>query len=388
MSVELGMPTIRTETPGHVDVPEVFDFDFSELYENGIKKVGELNPYITLGCDLRCSYCYMGDFLQSAINTTEQMSRGFFNGLVGTLIKDGGGLDRMTFLGGEPTLHPDITAMVNDAADQGVGELRMTTNGISLHNLELDKLKPRAFTCVSVSIDGINAAQNDATRGKGTHRKILKTLQQYRDSGIPLSVNFTVSASNIDALPEVPDFFHNLGVNIVNLHRASLNGAAYEDPALIVGAEKWVSARNELFRLLDKNMARYPGMTFRIPYTFLTSEEMQSLGYRPIQEENYHSPGGHRLIVLPATPKGGGLCYMSSDLIGERNAQLGRVDPTGKFRWNEHPQNELAAFKASQEHVPNVSTIITGQDAATGGLIRVSHSFKKVYGKDGIAIDG
>jgi MoaA/NifB/PqqE/SkfB family radical SAM enzyme len=357
-------------------------FDFSELEINGgVKRIGELNPYITLACDLRCDYCYMYPFLQKARNITEVMSRGFLDELVCHFVDTGSGLDRLTLLGGEPTLHPEITDMVNDLAEMPIRELRMTTNGTSLHYLELDRLKQNAFAHVSVSIDGIAADVNDATRGKGSFHRIIRTMSQYVQAGVRLSANYTVTNINVDSLLEVARFFRDIGVSIVNFHRASMSGNAYKRPELIVNARQWVAVRDGLLLHIRKNRSDYPGMSFRVPYIFLEPGQLTELGYKPIQIENYHSPlGGHRLIVLPPTRYGRGLCYMSSDLIGESHAELGHLDSSGAFQWNYHPSNELIAFR-SNPATSNISTMIVGQETfehgSAPGLLRVSHSFKE-----------
>lgn len=76
---------------------------------------------------------------------------------------------------------------------------------------------------------------------------------------------------------------------------------------------------------------------------------------------------------------------MSSDVIGHDHAELGRVEPGGRFAWNHHPLNELEAFKRSGS--ANVSTDIKGQSEGIegSGLIRVSHSFKAVIHTDDLA---
>jgi MoaA/NifB/PqqE/SkfB family radical SAM enzyme len=364
-----------------------FNFDFTELAENGIYRIGELNPYITLGCDLRCDYCYMGDFLQTARNATELMTLPFLMGLIDTCIEqsDGLGLDRMTFLGGEPTLHPAITEMVNAAAGRDIAQLRMTTNAIGLHNLDLGRLKDGAFEQVSVSVDGVTDEENNATRGRGTFGKIIKTLREYVSAGVPINVNYTVTTQNVHNLLRVPEFFRELGASSINFHRASLNGTAYDNPELIVGPDVWVDARDELLEHLTCNEQDYPGMQFRVPYTFLTAAQMDALDYAPIQDNNYHCPdGGHRLIVLPPTAIGQGLCYMSSDLIGENGAELGKISPSGVFTWNTDPRNEMTVYRETGSSNPNISTLITGHDSADKnsiGLQRVSHSFKAVIGE-------
>jgi hypothetical protein len=205
----------------------------------------------------------------------------------------------------------------------------------------------------------------------------METMELYRQAGVCLSVNYTVTTRNMDTLKDVIPFFAERGVSIVNFHRASLDGNAYRHQDLLVGAETWVAVRDDLFAFIKDKGANYPNMRIRVPYTFLTQEQITNLGYTPIQEQNYHSPqGGHRLIVFPPTLKGRGLCYMSSDVIGQSHAELGTVSTDGNFVWNNHPSNEMVAYKSSLS--PNVSTQIKGQNEEMnlGQLVRVSHSFK------------
>jgi MoaA/NifB/PqqE/SkfB family radical SAM enzyme len=205
-------------------------------------------------------------------------------------------------------------------------------------------------------------------------------MEAYSQAGVPLSINYTVTNNNLGSLTEVPAFFKEHGVSIINFHRASMSGNAYNNPHIIVQAKDWVAARDALLYHIERNKGRYAGLTFRIPYIFLNTSQLTELNYQPIQVNNYHSPqGGHRLIVLPPTSKGKGLCYMSSDLIGEPHAELGMIEPDGYFRWNNHPNNELIAFKSSHSESANISTIITGQEEmehSDESLMRVSHSFK------------
>ena len=153
-----------------------------------------------------------------------------------------------------------------------------------------------------------------------------------------------------------------------------------------MGPQEWVNARDDLFDFITEEGANYPGMKVRVPHIFLSKTQIDELAYKPIQEQNYHSPdGGHRLIVFPPSEKGKGLCYMSSDVIGQKNAELGTVNRDGVFIWNEHPLNEMLSYRASFS--ANVSTDIKGQDEGLvngDDLVRVSHSFKTVINTDSL----
>lgn len=309
------------------------------------------------------------------------MAPSFVLGMADYLCERGDGLDRTTLLGGEPTLHPQITEIANEMADRPIRERRMTTNATSLNRLKLDQLRPDAFDHVSLSVDGITAEVNDATRGRGTFKKILGTLALYHEAGVRLSVNYTMTQRNLSTMRDAAAFFAGQGVAIVNFHCASLTGNALSNPELVIPPLDWVEARDELLDDATTRPENYAGALLRVPYTYLTPTQMTELGYEPIQERNYHSPqGGHRLIVLPPTAISRGLCYMSSDLIGVAGAELGTVSPTGKFSWNDAPTNELTAYQAAP--TANVSTDIKGQryteSAPVEQLERVSHSFKAV----------
>lgn len=332
-------------------------FDFSAFERNGVRRIGELNPYITLACDLRCRYCYMGDYLTKAGDKMNIMSPDFLFGLVRLFIESGQGLDRVRLLGGEPTLHPNITEMAITLSKMRIGQLLMTTNAVSLHHLDLSRITPDVFTYLSVSVDGTGPATNDATRGSGTHGKIIQTIKLYREAGIRLTVVHTVTRTNMHHLRDTIAYFADLGVTTLVIHRASLDGNAYNNMNMLVSPQEWVKIRDDLLKFLDDNIEHLPSMTVRVPYLFLRLRELRELGYRPVHEGSYNSPdqSGYRLIVFPPTKKGEGLCYMSADVIGQPGAQLGQVSSSGRFEWNTDPRNEFLVYErtlaSSASHV-------------------------------------
>lgn len=351
-------------------------WDFQELHEHGIETVGEFLPFITLACNSRCKYCYMYDFLVNPQCKTEGMEVDFLFGMAEYFCQRQGGIDHITLLGGEPTLHPKITEIVNELSQLPIRELRMTTNGTGLHHMQLNNLRRNAFSHVSFSIDGTSAFANDLNRGQGVFEKIIHTMDQYRDAGIPLSINYTVTKNNINDLLNVADFFAQKGVSIVNFHRASMEGNAYNNQHILVGPAEWIVARDRLLEYIHLNKERFVGIEFRIPYLFLTQDQVSRLNYKPIQEGSYRSPsGGSRLLVFPPTKQGRGLCYMSADMIGHQGAELGHVDSLGTFTWNENENNEFTAYKRIRSS--NIATVIKNEvvESNTPGYVRVSHSF-------------
>ncbi|MFC1790363.1 radical SAM protein [Patescibacteria group bacterium] len=272
-----------------------------------------------------------------------------------------------------------MVEIINTISSLPIREKRMTTNGTGLYYLKLAKLKRDALDHISISVDGTSAKENDVTRGKGVFKKVIQTIREYQKAGVKISINYSVTTNNLGSLKKVIPFYAKRGASIINFHRVSLDGNAYNNRDLIVKAVDWVVARDDLINFIQTWKKNYSGLTIRVPYIFLTPRQIVKLNYQPLQEQCYHCPGGgHRLIVFPPTKGGGGLCYMSSDVIGVPNAELGFVTPKGCFVWNNHQNNEIIAYKRSLSS--NVSTVIKDQNEELNlkDLIRVSHSFKKV----------
>ena len=57
------------------------------------------------------------------------------------------------FLGGEPTLHPDLSKMIKKAGHLGYESITIDTNGYLFHNI-LEKLTPDDIDYISFSLDG------------------------------------------------------------------------------------------------------------------------------------------------------------------------------------------------------------------------------------------
>lgn len=117
--------------------------------------------YITEACQLRCEHCYMGERLERALKMTPQQ-------IVDTLTvwrKLGG--DKLTILGGEPTLHPFYVESITVASKIGYGHVITTTNAQQAARKKFTKLEPSDFAYVQVSLDGGSASTHDAVRARG-----------------------------------------------------------------------------------------------------------------------------------------------------------------------------------------------------------------------------
>ncbi|MDA8132212.1 MAG: radical SAM protein [Elusimicrobia bacterium] len=144
---------------------------------------------------------------------------------------------RLVFTSGEPTLNPDLPALIGEAARLGCSGISVITNGRMLAYRDYcSKLLASGASEVIVSLHGARPEVHDAITGAaGSWAQTvrgLSNLLSLRPKGSPVqvSVNATVNALNIDGLGELRDFFLSLrGLRNIVFHGLLPFGRALKD---------------------------------------------------------------------------------------------------------------------------------------------------------------
>jgi radical S-adenosyl methionine domain-containing protein 2 len=155
------------------------------------------NFHLVKPCNFRCKFCF-ATFTDVDVKLglpIEEAER-----IIVHLAK--AGVDKLTFVGGEPTLHPELHRLVRLAKS-----LKMTTcivtNGYKLTDPYLDAFEG-ALDWVGLSIDSLNDETNvhsgRAFNGKRpmTRADYLEKIRLLRERGIRLKINTVVHALNFD----------------------------------------------------------------------------------------------------------------------------------------------------------------------------------------------
>jgi len=98
----------------------------------------------------------------------------------------------ITFLGGEPSLHPAFPQMVALAHGRGLA-VRVVTNGARRFRrlVESGLIGRHHLSRVAVSLDTLDEAVQDAFRGRGAWQDAMDTIRLLRDRGILFDINVT-----------------------------------------------------------------------------------------------------------------------------------------------------------------------------------------------------
>jgi MoaA/NifB/PqqE/SkfB family radical SAM enzyme len=118
--------------------------------------------HILTQCNLKCRHCYIdpeqhGENLLS-LSTIKAWMTPFAGKSANT---------NLILLGGEPTLHPDLSQIIKHARNFGFNSITVDTNGYLFHNI-LAKIDPQEVDFFSFSLDGASRKTNDMIRGDGS----------------------------------------------------------------------------------------------------------------------------------------------------------------------------------------------------------------------------
>lgn len=163
--------------------------------------------YTNYDCNLRCSYCVA----KSSPNTPRR-ALGLSN--VVQLVDEAValGFSDIFFTGGEPFILNDIYDMLAYASTRV--KTTVLTNAMLLRAKRLDQLCAinNDNLIVQVSLDGGNAADHDAYRGKGTWAKTVEGIQLLQERGFRVRLSTTETPANTNRLHEVHAFRQQLGI--------------------------------------------------------------------------------------------------------------------------------------------------------------------------------
>jgi MoaA/NifB/PqqE/SkfB family radical SAM enzyme len=128
-------------------------------------------------CNLACTYCNEFDKDSEPVPTAEMLRRIDKLGELGTGI--------ITFSGGEPTLHPDLDALIRRARDRGA-ITTIITNGYLLTPDRIEGLNAAGLDYLQISIDNVQPDEVSKKSLKVLDRK-LTWLAEYADFDVTIN---------------------------------------------------------------------------------------------------------------------------------------------------------------------------------------------------------
>jgi MoaA/NifB/PqqE/SkfB family radical SAM enzyme len=202
--------------------------------------VGPLVVHLEIigACNLACSHCFAGELPRNQ----NPLSLGEMADLFGELNRLG--TFRVALTGGEPLLRKDLLDILDAALAAGL-QPALTTNAMLLTEPLARELGRRSGVRLNVSLEGPNAAVNDAVRGAGTFDVVIQRLGLFRRHA-SFTLGFTLLASNTHLVRECVDLASQVGAQAVVFRPLYPAGMALHHLDLMPAFEQYAAALREL----------------------------------------------------------------------------------------------------------------------------------------------
>lgn len=264
--------------------------------------------YITEQCQLRCNHCYMGDRLDRGLSISYDKIEKIMTHCRKL------GAKYITFVGGEPTLHPELSKIVKCAKSIGYDKVHIDTNG--LNATKLMNIPPEEISYIRVSLDGATSVTHDKIRGNGTYEKTISSIKQLVKAGYKVGITCTIFKFNIHEAPNLLSLADDLGVSVVNYHVFSEEGRGIKNSHWSLSPHSWI----DFYQNLEKIKHNYKTSIW-YPPTWASREKLNTF-----INEGYQGCLGCYLDRLSIFPDG--KCYVCSVLF-DLPVNYGQITDTG-----------------------------------------------------------
>ena len=148
---------------------------------------------LTYGCNLACIHCLSSSGRRDPRELTTAEAMAVIDELH----------DLQVFYvnigGGEPTIRSDFYELVDYSVGNGVG-VKFSTNGSTINAERARRLAATDYLDVQISIDGADAATNDAVRGAGSYASARRAMDHLAAAGFgPFKISVVMTRDNIAA---------------------------------------------------------------------------------------------------------------------------------------------------------------------------------------------
>ena len=220
--------------------------------------------HILTQCNLKCKHCY----INPTHHGENKLPLTTINRWLALFVERSTSAN-VIFLGGEPTLHPDLPLAVKTAKKLGYQSITIDTNGYLFHDT-LGKVTPAMVDYFSFSLDGATRKTNDAIRGEGSYHTCISGIQKAVQKGFSTSLIYTVSKLNLHELKAMAPLVQDLGIDRLFIQVIGIRGRS-----AAIGRERLQVSRSEWLNIIPKVAERVAGagITVVYPKVFLSADE-------------------------------------------------------------------------------------------------------------------
>ncbi|MFG0285690.1 MAG: GTP 3',8-cyclase MoaA [Phycisphaerales bacterium JB039] len=201
------------------------------------RAIRDLRLSLTDRCNFRCVYCLDPDvrFMErNRLLTAAQL-------LACARVCVGLGVRKIRLTGGEPTLHPELDAIIAGCAALGVEDLAMTTNGALADRAALERWRALGLDRITFSLDSVRPDRfAQMTRSTASVEQIIDAIASAKQAGLdPVRINAViVRGFNEDEVAPLAGLARDLGVEVRFIEFMPLDaGHRWDRNSVVAAAE-------------------------------------------------------------------------------------------------------------------------------------------------------
>jgi len=163
---------------------------------------------LTYGCNLACVHCLSSSGRRDPRELTTSELFAVVDELAAMQVF------YVNIGGGEPTLRPDFWELLDYCVEAKVG-VKFSTNGSRITPAAAARVASTDYVDAQISIDGADAATNDAIRGDGSFALALAAMDHLADAGMRgFKVSVVVTRENLDQLDDFRSLADRFGAQL------------------------------------------------------------------------------------------------------------------------------------------------------------------------------
>ncbi|MGL1931819.1 MAG: viperin family antiviral radical SAM protein [Desulfotalea sp.] len=176
-----------------------------------------INLFITNRCNMRCRFCFGSCKMSSCLSPQDQQ------GVLLNVIRQChlAGVSKVTFVGGEPLLYPELKQLIRFAHNLGITTC-VVTNGALITEDWLHDVSG-ALDWIGISVDSLSVDTNrsigrissGAPMSESVYRRLVGLVRKYE---IHLKINTTVCRWNYEE--NMSSFYHQTGAQRIKMFQA------------------------------------------------------------------------------------------------------------------------------------------------------------------------
>jgi len=196
-----------------------------------------LNVELANICNLHCSYCFRSDE-NLYTSHAEFFPLELLRRVIGEA-RAAANVTRISFTGGEPTLHPQFEETLRVIRDADL-TVSFVTNGWHFERVWPALQTNRATVShVAFSLDGVTREDHDRWRGNGSFDRLVRAFTRCYMSKLPFVIKIVIRRDLVDQLEQIAIFAARMGAASLHfVHVMPTSNAVADDSALTLDEQR------------------------------------------------------------------------------------------------------------------------------------------------------